>query len=210
MSDALTAESTICLGELAVETHTHSSARSTALDVPDSKGLDLVADLNAAHALDALALLADEVAVAGPLVLPDVLFIRFIYDVEFGSHILQMAVAGTYTSGTFPVMLRKDELHVGLAGCPDSLGIRVDDHAFCDFFGAGRDETLKVLHLYHTDAAGRDLVDVLQVAESRDLDSYGCCGFQYGEAFRDERFPSVYSQFYHFVSLPPLKLPKPK
>ena len=210
VGDALAAEGAVRLGEETVQTDAHGGAGAAALHIPDLQGLDLVADLDAAHALDALGLLADQVAVLRPLVFLYVLGIGVVDDVQLAGKLLQLAVLVAHTGGAVAVMLGEEQLQVGLPGVLGPVGIRMDDHALGDLFGAGGDKTLKAIHLNHADAAGGDLVYVLQIAEGGDVDACGSRCFHDRGTFGGKDFPPVDRQLYHFVSLPPLKLPKPK
>ena len=64
-------------------------------------------------------------------------------------------------------------------------------HIFIDRIDAGRNQASGALDFYHAHPASGDLVDLLQVAESRDLDmgQPGC--FQYGGAFGSTYFYAV-------------------
>ena len=210
VGDALAAESAVRLGKDPVQTHAHGGAGTAALHVPDLQRLDLVADLDAPHALDALALLADQIAVLGPVVFLHVPGIGIVDDVQLRGQVLELAVFGAHAGGAVAVVLGEDQLQIGLPGGLGPVGVGMDDHSLGDFLGAGGDQTLKAVHLDHADAAGGDLVDAPQIAEGGDLDPEGRGGVQDRGSFRNAAAASVDRTLYHFVSLPPLKLPKPK
>ena len=69
---------------------------------------------------------------------------------------------------------------------------------------AGSGQLVDSLHLYSTDPAGADFVDVSEVTEGRDVDLhlFGCV--QDGGAFRNSDSLVVDGQGYHFANLPPL------
>ena len=173
MGDALSAKRAVRVGERAVEAHAHGGARAAPLHVPDLQRLDLVAHLDAAHALDALALLAHEIAVLGPLVLLHALGIGIVQNVELRSKLLQLAVLRAHAGGAVAVVLGEDQLQVRLPRGLGAVGVRLHDHSLRDLLRAGGDEALKSLHLDHTDAAGGDLVESLQIAEGGDADADG-------------------------------------
>lgn len=72
---------------------------------------------------------------------------------------------------------------------------------------AGGHQALFSLYLHHTDAAGADLVDILQVAQGGYIQTRGAGGLQNGGALRHGDGSVVDGQRYHLMSRPPLKMP---
>ena len=64
----------------------------------------------------------------------------------------------------------KNQLDRGLSGCADRSCVGENLQALFYRIGAGRGETASSFDLNYADAAGADAVDILQIAERRDLD----------------------------------------
>ena len=104
-------------------------------------------------------------------------------------------------------MLGEDQLEIDPPGLPDPGGIGADHHALGHLVVTGRHQPGDALDLHHTDPAGRDLIDVLEVAEAGDVDAVGPSGLQNGRALGGRDHLAVNCQSYHLSILPPLKLP---
>jgi len=70
-------------------------------------------------------------------------------------------------------VLGQDQLHVGLAGQADPLGVGADHHAVLHLGVAGGGQLVHALDLHGAHAAGGDLVDLPEIAEGGDMDVHG-------------------------------------
>ena len=207
VGDALTAEGAVGLAQGPGPVHADGGAGAGAHHVPHAHALDLVADLDAAHALDALVLHPDHgigVVVGG---LAQIVDIAAGGQVIVVAELLELAVSAAGAGGALDVVLAQQQLQVDPAGLTDPGRVGVDHHAVPDHVVAGGDETGLALHLHHADAAGADLVDVLQVAQGGDVDAGLPGRLQNGVIGRYRDGFVVDGQRYHFVDLPPLKMP---
>ena len=129
VGDALAAEDAVRVLQIAVVAHVHRGPGAGARHVPDVHALDLVADLDAAHTLDALAGLPDD-GDAQIHLLPRALdLIGLIVDVQVMGQALELAVPAADADGAVGIVLGEDEPQVRLPGRPDPGGVRPDDHA---------------------------------------------------------------------------------
>ena len=207
MSDALAAEGAGCVFQIAVVADIHGGAGAGARHIPDVHSLNLVADLDAAHTLDALAGLPDD---GNAQIHPGALrlyVVGLVVDVQVVGQALQLAVAAADTGGAVGVVLAEDQPQVGLPGLPDPGGVGLDDHALQHLRVAGGDQPVGALNLHHAHPAGGDLVDVLQKAQVGDGDAGLLGGRQDGGALRGRQLPVVDLEVYHFSTRPPLKIP---
>ena len=207
VGDALAAEGAVRVLQVAAVADGHGGPGAGADLVPDMHLLDLVADLDAAHALDTFAGLPDHGGVqadGGALQLDGV---GLVVDVQVVGELLELAVAAADADGAVGVVLGEDETQVGPPGLAHLGGVAADDHALRHPGVAGGLQALGALHLHHAHAAGGDLVDILQVAEVGDGDVGGLGRLQDGGPLRDPELSSVQFDGHHFSSLPPLKFP---
>src|SRR5699024_5286059 len=123
---------------------------------------------------------------------------------------LELTVSVAHTEGELAVMLTEDQGQIGPPGQTHPGRIGIDLHTLPYHVVAAGDEVLLPVHLDAADAAGADLVDLLEVAEMRDLDAGSGGGFQNGCALRYGDRGAVDVQIYHLIFLPPLNTPKPK
>jgi hypothetical protein len=208
--DALTAERALGILDVAAAHHVHVGVAGAVGDVPHAGGLHLGAHVDAAQALDALVVVADEGERRVPCLARQVLLVGKVEDAEVVGEGLQRAVAGAHAGGALRVVLREQELHVGLAGHADLRAVRAHDHAVEDVVVAGRDQLVDALDLHDADAACAHLVEVLQIAQRRDLDACRTGRLQDGGVLRDRDLLAVDSKGYHCSILPPRNAPKPK
>ncbi|MPM64231.1 hypothetical protein SDC9_111117 [bioreactor metagenome] len=165
VGDALAAEGAVRVFEKPVEAHVHRGAGAGARHVPDVHSLHLVADLHAAHALDALAGLPHH---RGVQIHPGFLRLEPVglkVNVQIVGQGLQGAVSAADAGGAGGVVLRENQAQVGSPGGADPGAVGADDHALLHLRVAGGDEPLGPLQLHHADAAGGDFVDFLQIAQ---------------------------------------------
>lgn len=70
-------------------------------------------------------------------------------------------------------MLRKDQFDIDLPRLPHPGAVGMDHHPLLKRAVAGGDERLSSLDLHHTDAAGANLVEFLEIAEAGNHHSGG-------------------------------------
>ena len=88
MGDTLTAESTVSFPDRLMSRHIHGRSGAGSLHIPDAKPLDLVADLHAAHALDALRGIADQREILIPRLIFRFLPERNVQNVQVAGNLL--------------------------------------------------------------------------------------------------------------------------
>ena len=207
VGDALAAEGAVAVLEIAAHGHVHRGAGTGAHHVPDMYALDLVAYLDAAHALDALAGLPNHRHIhfqAAPLRFHGV---GLVMDVQVVGQPLKLTVSAADAGGAGGTVLGEDEAEIGFPGLPDLGGVGVDGHALYHAGVAGGHQPVGALHLHHAHAAGADLVDVLQVAQVGDGDAHLGGGLHDGGAVLHRQGLAVDRDVYHFSTRPPLKMP---
>ena len=207
VGDALAAEGAAALAQRAGARHAYGGVGTGAHQIPDAHGLHLVADLDAAHALDAAVLDAHHgVGVVGGDVF-QVVDIVVAQQVIVVGQLLELAVAAAGTLGALRLVLAQQQAQVHAASLPDAGRAGVDHHALGHGAVAGGHQPGVALHLHHADAAGGDLVDVLQIAQGGDGDAQGLRRLQNGGALRHRHRAAVDGQCYHFSFLPPRNMP---
>ena len=85
---------------------------------------------------------------------------------------LQLAVAAARTLDAVDLVLAEQELEIDAARHAHLLRVRVDDHARMHLVVARGDKRFLSLDLDHADAAGTDLVEILEIAERRNVDRH--------------------------------------
>ena len=207
MGDALAAEGAIRFADAAVVADVDCGAGTGAGNVPDVEALDLVADLDAAHAFDAFGGIADEWRRFVPVERFNALREWVGEDALFVGDALQLAVAVADAGWAVAVVLRKNELQIGAASLAYARTVGVNDHAFHDFVGAGRQQAVDAFHLNDAHAAGGDFVEPFPIAEAWHRMPGDFRSFEDGGAVRHRQLDAVDRDIYHFVCLPPLKMP---
>ena len=204
---ALTAERAVRLAELARFAHADGRARTGAHQIPDSHTLDLLADLDAAHALDAAVLNADDgvAEVVGDVV--EILNVVLAEEVIVVAELLELAVAAAGTLCAVRVVLAQQQAQVHAARLAHAGGVRRDDHPLHDGVVAGGDKALIALDLDHAQAACADFVDALEIAERGNVEVDGAGGLEDGRTLRHRDGFAVDCQRYHLLFRPPLKIP---
>ncbi len=158
VGDALAAEGAVGLLQGVDLCHIHARLGTSVDDIPDPGLLHLLADLHAAHALDALLVVPDQREVGRRLLLWQVLRIGVVQDVQIPCDVLQAAAAAPHAGRAGGVVLREDELHVGPSCLQRPCGVRVNHHALVHRIVAGGEQPLISLHLDDADPAGADLI----------------------------------------------------
>ena len=207
MRDALATQCACRFGYVAATRSAHMGVRACAGEVPHVQALNLTAFTYAAHAADAFGSVANEREIGGVLLL--VVFDRVgdVGDVQCSCVALDHAVAVARACGAFAFMARKNKRHRFTAGGNDTGAHGVYHHALGNFVVAGGNELVSAFHLYNTDAAGADFVNVFQVAQRG---NHGACligGVQDGGVLGNGDFLPVDGQRYHARLLPPLNAP---
>jgi len=207
VGDTLAAISTLGIIQSAVMAYINCGACTGAGNIPDINSLNLVAYLNAAHALYALALITDKGQILVPGAALHILVICQRIDVEVAGYALKSAVTVTHAGSALTVMLRENELNIGASCCADTGRIGVYNHALHNDGVAGRNQIVVAFNLNHADSAGGYLVEILQIAKAWYLNVYGFCCLQYTGALRHADLYFVYSKIYHLSLRPPLNIP---
>ena len=210
VGDALAAQGTVRVLNDPVVRHVDGGAAAGARQVPDGQGLDLVTNLDAAHAFDALIIIMvqGEGGGPGPPQSPwQLALIGQGQDAQVIGNRLKLAVPAADAGGALAVVLGQNELHIGPPGGPGTGGIGVDHHSLLHRVVAGGDHGPLPLHLHAADPAGSDLIDPLQVAQVGNTDVGRFGGLQDGGALRHLDSQSVNGHRHHSVFLPPLKIP---
>ena len=88
----------------------------------------------------------------------------------FLTKLLKLTVAASYTRGAFAVVVGKNKLKIDLSCLTELFVIGPDLHTLTDGGYAGRLKCTRALDLYKAKTASADFVNVLKIAESRDID----------------------------------------
>ena len=122
----------------------------------------------------------------------------------FLTELLKLAVTASYARGTFAVMVGKDKLEVELSCFAELFVVGPDLHTLADGGYAGCLERTSALDLYKAKTASADFVDILKIAESRDVDISFASSFENRIICRYVYLNSIECEFYrvHYV-LPP-------
>ena len=165
-------------------TYTHVE---TAADLADRADLlHVVAGGDAAQALDALVVVAHYIRRGiVDLILGFVILEVIFVDAVIISQLLQLAVISPYAGKTFLVVRGKDQLKRRLSGSADSRSVGQYFKPFFNGIGACGGESAPSLDLHHTDAAGADAVDILEITQRGDLNIYMFGSLQDSRALRN-------------------------
>ena len=175
--------------------------------IPDMHALHLIAHLHAAHALDAAVFKAQNGRGVVDRRRTQLFLIGRAEQIIVVGELLQLAVAAARTLDAVYLVLAEKKLQIDAARHAHPLRVRVDDHARMHLVVARGDKRFLSLDLDHADAAGTDLVEILEIAERRDVDIGRARGVQNaGSLWRADGF-AVDRECYHLSILPPLKMP---
>ena len=118
---------------------------------------------------------------------------------------LQFTVSAAHAGEALPVVAGQQKLEVLHTRFDDPLCMRVDLHSVCNRSHAGSDKALCTFYFHNAHAACTDLIDLLQEAESRDMNVYHAGSFQHRNACRNLIFFIVDFNVYNIshCSLPP-------
>ena len=122
-------------------------------------------------------------------------------DAQLAGQLEQLAVGVAGAGQAVHPVVGQDELQGELAGLAHPLGVGVHLHALADRVDAGGHQALGPLHLHHADAAGADLVDVLEKAQGRDVEARGAGRLQHRGPGGNGDGDVVDAQRYHLLSM---------
>ncbi len=120
-------------------------------------------------------------------------------DAQIPGQVLELALAAAGAGEAVHPVVGEDELQGQAAGLADLLGVGKDLHALADRVDAGGHQAPGPLDLHHADAAGADLVDVLEIAEGGDVDAGGPGGLQHRGALGHRDRDAVDLKIDHFL-----------
>ena len=162
----------------------------------DGRGLDLLADADAAAAEDALVGIAGDglADVQGQLLA--LALIGGSLHAQLPAQGLELAVLVARAGQTAHVVVGEQQLVHGFACLADAGRVGLDYHAVPGLHHAGRLQVAgrRGYLLHHADAAGAVFVDAGQVAQARDVDMVQVCGLQDGASGRRSTGFAVDSQ----------------
>ena len=113
----------------------------------------------------------------------------------------QLAVGGAAADLAVAVVLGEQQLDDHLAAVAHLAGVGLDDHAVGRRLAARGDEGAGALDFHEADAAGADGLDVLEVAEGRDLHAGLSGGLKHRGALGDLDGDPVNGQGWHLRAL---------
>ena len=196
--DALAAGDAVHLGQVPVEGAADVGGEAAVVGADDPHLLVLPAHGGAAAAQDALGVVPDQVG-SGVLDLRRELVVGVAHgvDAQLGGQLTQLAVSVPGAGQAVHPVVGQNQLQGELAGMAHLLGVGVDLHALADRVHAGGHQAFGPLHLHHADAAGADLVDVLQETQRRDIEARGAGRLQHRGALGNGDGDVVDAQRYH-------------
>ena len=210
VGDALAAIGTAGILQLQPVAHAHTGMGAGAGHVPDVHVLDLIAERNAAHAIDALGRFTDQNVLVVPGAEHGLLREGQIQHVHFPGQRLQRAVAAAGAAGAVGVVAGEDQLDVQPPCSAHAGRIGTDHHALFTGGVAGSHQQIVALYLYHAHPAGADLIHILQIAQRGDPQTQLAGSGKDRRSLFNRDDPSVDGQGYHASFLPPRNAPYPK
>ena len=168
--DALTAAHADGLGKGHIERRTDVDVEASA-DGADGVDVLLAAGGDAAHAVDALVVVSDDVRGGGVDGEHEVLALEAVFvDAVTQRELLKFAVVVALAGEALLLVLAQDELERHLAALAALFGVGAHLHAFGDGIDARGDEPSRARCLDEAHTAGAHAADVFEVAEGGDLD----------------------------------------
>ena len=158
MRNALAARDAIGLADRRAPAGTHGGMRGAVGQVPNPQALHALAHLDAAHALNALVVFADDGKIEVPALARQMPLIRQIENAQVVGDGLQVAVAAAHAARALRIVLGQQQLHVGATGLAGLGAVGVDHHAVEHVVVAGGNQLVAALNLDHAHAAAADLV----------------------------------------------------
>ena len=122
----------------------------------------------------------------------------------FNTVFLQLAVPVLLTAETVPVVLGQQKVQYHPSRCLYTFTVGQDHHAFLHLRIAGGNQFFRSAKLYHTQPAGADIIDTLEITECRDLNSLPAGRLKDRAALGGLYISSIYC-YLHL--LPPICLP---
>ena len=175
--------------------------------IPDMHALHLIAHLHTAHTLDAAVFKAQNGRGVVDRRRTQLFLIGRAEQIIVVGELLQLAVAAARTLDAVYLVLAEKKLEIHAPRHAHLLRIRVDDHTLVNLIVARGNKRILSLDLDHADAAGADLVEVLEIAERWNVNIGRACRFQNAGSLRHADGFAVNDQAYHRSILPPLKMP---
>ena len=175
--------------------------------IPDMHALHLIAHLHAAHTLDAAVFKAQNGRGVVDRRRTQLFLIGRAEQIIVVGELLQLAVSAARTLDAVYLVLAEKKLQIDAARHAHLLRVRVDDHARMHLVVARGDKRFLSLDLDHADAAGTDLVEILEIAERRYFNPRLARCMKNTGSFRHANSFVVNDKRYHLSVLPPLKMP---
>ena len=159
--------------------------------------LHIAADGDAAAAQNALIRVADDGRGEVIQRIMDVLALKAVLlYAQLLRQILKLTVLTAHAGEALALVVGEDQLQHRLARLAHLRGVRLDDHALGHGHHACRRQRTRA-DVYHAHAAGADLIDVLEPAEGRNLDTGSMRRLENGCAFLHGNRHAVNSQMNH-------------
>ena len=196
--NALAAGDAVHLGQIPVEGAADVGVEAPVVGADDAHLLGLAAHGGAPAAEDAFGVVPHQVG-GGGLNLGGhvVVGVPHRVDAQVAGQLEQLAVAVAGAGEAVHPVVGEDQLQGELAGLAYPLRVGVDLHPLGHGVDAGGHQALGSLHLHHADAAGADLVDVLQETQRRDVEARGAGRLQHRGALGNGDGDVVDAQRYH-------------
>ena len=177
MCNALTTKCTVCLADRIMTCHIDCCMITGSFYIPDTKPLNLVTHLHAAHAFDTFCRITNQWKCFIPWLVFQILMKWKFYNIQIICNFLKTAVAASHTSYALTVVLRKNQFYCCTSVLSDFRTIRINDHTFLANVIAGGDQSVFSFQLYHTHATGAYFIDVFKITKTRDLNTNGSGSF---------------------------------
>ena len=146
--------------------------KATVESFDNTDALHVLTSSYATAAEDTFVVVTNEEGGAFVLYVGDVLACEtvFVFNAEVAAELLQFTAAAADAGETFFFVSGENEFKVGLSGSHNLGGVRSDFHAVRYFGNASSHETSCALDFNETETASADFVDVLEIAESGNID----------------------------------------
>ena len=171
-NDTLTAGDTRGSCERIFESSTDYGVETTIERFNDTDALHHLTSGNATAAKDTFIIVTNEEGSAFIFCVRDVFACEtiFVFNTEVAAELLQFTAAAADAGETFFLVSGENEFKVGLSGSHNLGGVRSDFHAVRYFGNASSHEASCALDFNETESASADFVDVLEIAESGNID----------------------------------------
>ena len=146
----------------------------------------LLTGSDAAAAQDALVVVADHVrrGLVERIFRMEAVIFAVVLHTVVETQLLQLAVGGAHAGKALFLMRRENELQRRLAGGAHLVGVGLNFHALGNRIDTGGYKAARTGRFDHADAAGADLVHILQIAQRGDLHTGSVSRFKNGGALR--------------------------